>query len=114
MPYALTSRDAIPQAGILQRWGQLSEAMEIHQKEEKIKEELKDLVGLARCWWNLGILHSKLGDRQKHIKLWQKSIETKKNIGSIKKKYSSAVTQEILEKIDYDNDSVLNPARWKN
>jgi hypothetical protein len=59
----------------------LEEAMTLHQKEEKIKEELGDCAGLAICWWNQGLIHKQKNDPHAQARLWQKAIDTKKAIG---------------------------------
>jgi tetratricopeptide (TPR) repeat protein len=69
------------QALILNAWGKLTEAMDLHKKEEKIKEELGDRAGLARTWWNQGLIYNQKRNYKKQIQLWQKSIQTNKEIG---------------------------------
>jgi tetratricopeptide (TPR) repeat protein len=66
---------------ILKACGKLDEAMALHKKEEKIKEELGDRAGLARTWWNQGLIYEEKKDYKKQAQLWQKSIQMKKSIG---------------------------------
>jgi len=41
---------------ILQDWGRLEEAMDLHKHEEAICRDLGDRAGLARCHWNMGLI----------------------------------------------------------
>lgn len=38
--------------------------------------------------------------------------QLRENIESLEKRYDHGVTEEILRRIDYDNEKVLNPALW--
>ena len=51
------------QAGILQDWGRLEEALALHKKEEALCLELGIPRGLAYCYWNWGLLAREQRDR---------------------------------------------------
>lgn len=53
----------------------------MHKKEELICEELGDRAGLARTWWNQGIILGLKNDLKKKVELWRKSIEINNSIG---------------------------------
>jgi hypothetical protein len=48
--------------------------MELHKKEETICEELGNRAGLARTWWNQGLIYNQKRNYKKQIQLWEKSI----------------------------------------
>ena len=86
---------------ILQDRGQLDEALELHRKEQAIYEALGDRAGLARTWWNQGILHGVQGRIEVQIQLWKRSIETNRSIGIPTVGYEKAL-QELLGMEDQD------------
>jgi tetratricopeptide (TPR) repeat protein len=67
--------------------------MELHKKNEKIKEELGDRSGLARTWWNQGVIHQQNKNYKKQIQLWEKSIQINKEIGIPTEKYEKELAE---------------------
>jgi tetratricopeptide (TPR) repeat protein len=66
---------------ILKSWEKLEGAMALHKKEETICEKLGDRAGLARTWWNQGLIYNQKKDYKKQAQLWQKSIQMNQSIG---------------------------------
>jgi len=66
---------------ILKAWGKLQEAMALHQKQQDLSEQLGEPAGLAICWWNMGHLYGKKGDRVRQKQLWQQAIQAREAIG---------------------------------
>jgi len=66
---------------ILKARGELDAAMELHKKDEKLKIELGDRVGLAISWWNQGCVHEKKGAHHQQAELWDKAIQLNKSMG---------------------------------
>jgi hypothetical protein len=51
------------QAGILQGWGRLEEAMALLEKQQALCLELGNRSGLAYCYWNWGLVAREQRDR---------------------------------------------------
>jgi tetratricopeptide (TPR) repeat protein len=62
------------QALILKDWGRLEEALALHKKEEDICLELGNKSGLGYCYWSLGLLAGKQGDRKTQVEKLQQAL----------------------------------------
>jgi tetratricopeptide (TPR) repeat protein len=61
--------------------GKLKEAMELHKKEEKIKEELGDRAGLAACYGNQALILKAWGKVQEAMTLHKKEEKICEELG---------------------------------
>jgi len=69
------------QALILSAWGKLDEAVTLHQKEEKIFEELGDQAGLSISYGNQAVILRDKGKLDEAMSLQQKEEKIKKELG---------------------------------
>ncbi len=65
---ALNDKDSLQisygnQALILQDWGRLEEAMQLHKNQEAICIELGNISSLAYCYWGMASVHEQKGEK---------------------------------------------------
>ena len=66
---------------VFQDLGKLKEAMTLHKKEEKIKEELGDRAGLARSYGNQALILNAWGNLEDAMTLHKKNEKIKEELG---------------------------------
>ncbi len=87
------------QALILQAWGKLEEAMELHKKQEGTCQQLGDQAGLVICYWNSGILYREMELHEMAVDKLKAVIEIEKRLKLPRleqfRKYLAAYMEEL-------------------
>ncbi|MBI2259473.1 MAG: tetratricopeptide repeat protein [Flavobacteriia bacterium] len=74
--YNIALSDAYNNVGFMyENYGDIPKAIEYYHKSLKIREKLKDLIGMGVSYNNLGVTHLNLGDTLNAIKYYKKSIK---------------------------------------